>query len=177
MTWLHFVFVQSVFAFVVGRRSPWGGSGANKSQRRDAPTGPPAVPERWATPLTEQFSADVRAMMGWAMVEFRAPTHPLFIPGTDYDALIAKLANSVVGFMVYGLWFMVYGLWFMVYGLWFMVYGLWFMVYGLWFMVYGLWWFIMVYGLGGCQIDCMDHVGCHQTCFDCKITWKVRTLG
>ena len=42
------------------------------------------------------YSEDVRAMMGWAMVAFRNPAHPLYISGANYDRLIAKLANSVV---------------------------------------------------------------------------------
>jgi len=35
-------------------------------------------------------------MMDWAMVRYRDKSHPLFIPGANYDRLVAKLSNSVV---------------------------------------------------------------------------------
>ena len=39
---------------------------------------------------------DVSKMMAWAMVTYRAESHPLYIPGANYDRLVAKLANSIV---------------------------------------------------------------------------------
>jgi len=60
------------------------------------PTAPPTGADRWETPVTEEFGEDVRALVGWAMVSYRSADHPLFIPGANYDRLVAKLANSVV---------------------------------------------------------------------------------
>ena len=39
---------------------------------------------------------DVSKMMAWAMMTYRTESHPLYIPGANYDRLVAKLANSIV---------------------------------------------------------------------------------
>ena len=60
------------------------------------PTHPPRLPPQWDSPLTQKFGDDVRALVAWSVVPFRAPSHPLFMAGANYDRLVAKLANAVV---------------------------------------------------------------------------------
>ena len=69
---------------------------APASRTPSLPRRRPDVAANWKSPLTESFSEDVRAMMDWAMVRYRDKSHPLFIPGANYDRLVAKLSNSVV---------------------------------------------------------------------------------
>ena len=60
------------------------------------PSRPPATAETWDSPLTQRFGDDVFQLTAWSMVPFRSPSHPLFMPGANYDRLIAKLTNAVV---------------------------------------------------------------------------------
>ena len=60
------------------------------------PTHPPRLPPQWDSPLTQKFGDDVRALVGWSLVPFRRPAHPLFVAGANYDRLAAKLTNAVV---------------------------------------------------------------------------------
>ena len=60
------------------------------------PTHPPTTAEKWDSPLTQQFHDDVLKLMGWAIVPYRSNSHALFMPGANYDRLVAKLTNSVI---------------------------------------------------------------------------------
>ena len=77
-----------------------GGMSAPRSvavpKQQPAPARAPSVASQWNTPLSENFMDDVSKMMAWAMVSYRTESHPLYIPGANYDRLVAKLANSIV---------------------------------------------------------------------------------
>ena len=65
-------------------------------KQQPLPQRAPTVASQWNTPLSETFMDDVSKMMAWAMVTYRTESHPLYIPGANYDRLVAKLANSIV---------------------------------------------------------------------------------
>ncbi len=65
-------------------------------KQQPLPQRAPSVASQWNTPLSETFMDDVSKMMAWAMVTYRTESHPLYIPGANYDRLVAKLANSIV---------------------------------------------------------------------------------
>ena len=65
-------------------------------KQQPLPRSAPTVASQWNTPLSETFMDDVSKMMAWAMVTYRTESHPLYIPGANYDRLVAKLANSIV---------------------------------------------------------------------------------
>lgn len=67
-----------------------------KKEEDSSPKGPPKTAQKWDSPLTQRFHDDVASMMRYAMVPYRNAKHARFMPGANYDRLVAKLTNSVV---------------------------------------------------------------------------------